>query len=130
MINRLLSKVLPLVFGIILIVMGIVMLTNTHDDFIKTTGKIVEIEDVYDPIDEEHDMTVYVDYTADGKQYQHVELGFYEPKMRVGSEIKIKYDPLNPSHIEPESLGAVPFIMLGLGVVVLLGGIFSIIRGR
>lgn len=116
--NRYRRIMITLILGVmtvLLLVVGIVMLSNKKDNYIETTATISEISEV--GTGEDLTYEVFVDYTVDGHRYEHVQLNTYEGSYKVGKEITILYDPANPSVIEGKTSGVI-IILLFAGAAV------------
>ena len=132
MINRTVSKFIPLafvIFGIIVIIFSIKGL-NIQDDFLPAKGVIQDIQEFSTPSSDGGSDTTFevtVDYTVDGKAYTSV-MGDYEEGYEVGKEIDILYDPQDPTVIVSKGKG--PFYyFIGISIFVIIVGLFTFIRG-
>lgn len=120
-----------LVFGIIVLVLGIYMNFFKGKDYVETTATITKIEEIDlgtdadgDP---EYDHKVYVKYTVDGKEYSG-ESDFYQSSYNEGDEITIFYNPDDPSQITGDSKGFGIYVIV-VGIVLILGSVVMFIRG-
>lgn len=94
----------------------------------KTTAKIVSIQEIpseFEDGDSSFDVTV--EYTVNGQKYTE-KLDYYSPSFSVGKEIGVRYDPKDPSSVHGG--GGFGIYILVVGIVLLAGTLFSIIRGR
>ncbi len=69
--------------------------------FAETEGVIVDITSDY--IGEEQQHYVYVDYTADGIEYNNVRYNEYNAWMKIGDTVTVNYNVENPTQIESPS---------------------------
>lgn len=71
---------------------------------------------------------VYVSYTIDGVEYNHIEIDTYESNAVVGNVINLHYDPQNPEdardmdHLDDQvptaAIVGIIFILIGAGVAI------------
>ena len=120
--------------GLILMVVSIFVFRSVDHtrDFKKTeavVSRLEHAEDEYtDDQDQHHDATdtVYVKYTADGKEYEE-EFGVFSG-YKVGDRVSICYNPMNPKEISSPTTIVFPIVMLGGGAAAFIGGVISLIR--
>ncbi len=128
--KRFLPGLMFLLMGILALVLSIHTLTHEGKGYLPTTGVIDHIDKVFTGLDddghEEYDYEVYVNYTVDGKAYTSLS-NFYAPDYEAGKEIKIFYDPADPSRIVGDSKGFMIYTIV-IGAVLSLIGLFSIVR--
>lgn len=132
-IKKILTAVISLVIGIIFIVVSILLLSkNANTNYAEITGTIVDITEEWNPtadVDEDqYDHHTFVDYTVDGKEYKHVELGQYSSTMKIGDKVDFLYNVDDPAEIS--SKGGKLFGIIGIvaGVLIIVIGIFSFLR--
>lgn len=89
--------------------------------FVKTTGKIVSIEEEVTGTDES-DYTVIVSYDVDGIRHVGI-IDSYSPSYEAGKEIKIAYDPNDPDVVHSDDKFGLYF--MGVGVVLLAGTLLT-----
>lgn len=114
--------------GIILIVVGIVICSfSAGGKFIETTGKVTAVnEGVVDP-DTGAQYDVYFTYTVDGKSYEN----FFtlSKQYSVGDDIAVFYNSADPTKITNSAgMEFLPFVLIGLGVVALVFGVFKTVK--
>ena len=91
--------------------------------YVNGTATIVSIEEdpdyIHDP-DSLNDVQYIttVKYTVDGKEYT-AELNSYSPSYKVGGDVRIKYDPNDPSKIT-SGFGIGIYLMIAGAVILLL----------
>jgi len=119
--------------GIVFIAAGVLVYNQQNEKSKVCTEEVeavitnIESERYYDSSDHEYDTRhiVYISYEYENNAYDEV-LNYYESSMYTGKEITIYVNPNNPREIH---LGAVEsvfaFIISGMGLLVLLVGIFA-----
>ena len=119
------TYIIVLLFGLVLIGIGIVIAINSANfekNGIKTRAEIVDIK--YDRNNEDTRTDVYVKYTANGKEYVSL-LGSYSSSWKIGDKFIILYDAENPERITYPKGNLMAQIMcfsIGGVVVVFVGG--------
>jgi len=123
--------ILFLVVGVIMIGLGVYFGFIRADGYVKTTGVIVSLEEVYNPTENDIDAVSYqptVRFTVDGTEYQ-VEVGTYVEKDKLGQEMKIKYDPADPTKVEADQPGFAIYLLVVGGILVAVS-IFIFVKNR
>ena len=72
------------------------------------------------------DRDVFVTYTVDGKEYQHIQIAQYTDDMDAGEEITLHYNPDNPYEVKFNT-GSNKLLLSAVGALIvfsLLGVIF------
>ena len=116
-------KYFIIVVSVIAIILGGWVQFFSSRGFVETTGTIVSITE--EPgVDDETDYTVTVAYDVDGTHYESV-IDTYSPSFKEGKEIKISYNPENPSVVHSDDLFGLYF--MGIGAVLLVG---TLLAGR
>ena len=118
--------------GILLIVFGVILsgIQNTRKNYPQVNG-VVSKADLYEEAHYEGDehvdatYTIYVKYTVDGKEYEE-SLGEL-PEMKVGTTVKLDYNPDDPTDISQPTGVILPIAMMAAGVAVLVGAVVSIV---
>ena len=113
--------------GVILIAVGIFLLTLNTDSYLETVGKVTE---VYETRNQENSKVYDVSFTftADGKEYTGV-FGELTEEYKVGDEIKVFYNPEDPTQTTNSKLGGIVApIMIGLGALALVFGVFKTVK--
>ncbi len=121
--------------GLILIVFGICIISpvTTRLNYPQTEATVTKVElyeDAYYDGDTHYDATyrIFVKYNVNGEEYEE-EYGVF-PEMKVGTTVKINYNPNDYHDIgQPNSI-LLPYGIIAGGVVALAVGIVSIIRTR
>lgn len=134
-IKKILTAVITLIIGIVFIVGGILILSkNANTDYAEITGTIVDITEEWNPsanVDEDqYDHHTFVDYTVDGKEYKHVELGQYDSSMEIGDKVDFLYNVDNPAEISSKGGNIFGIVAIGIGILSILFGIISFLRKR
>ena len=113
--------------GVILIVFGIILLSFKTDSYLETVGKVTE---VYETRNAENSQVYDVTFTfnVDGKEYTGV-FGELTEEYKVGDDIKVFYNPEDPTQTTNSKLGGIIApIMIGLGAVALVFGVFKTVK--
>ena len=114
--------------GIILIVVGVIMLGFNTDNYVETTGTVKEVvrdQSVGD--DEAAQYNVKVEYIVDGVKHETV-FGGMSDKYKAGDDIKVFYDPANPEKTTNSKTGIIPIILIAVGAVALIFGIYKTVK--
>lgn len=113
--------------GIILIAVGIFLMTHNTDSYLETVGKVTQVQEDLDTENNEVYDVVFT-YTVNGKEYT----GTFEDladAYKAGDEIAVFYNPENPDEITNGRLGGlVAPIMIGVGVLALVFGVFRTVK--
>ncbi|MDO4940566.1 MAG: hypothetical protein Q4E33_02615 [Erysipelotrichaceae bacterium] len=114
------TRYLPFILASLLIfVLSIVAIFKPKTDYLQTTGIIKHIEEEYDYEQEEYTYIVYIDYSVNDKNYVDIIYPSYDSSMKINDEVKVYYDPSDPSTIQAEGYQIVPYITLGVSLIVL-----------
>lgn len=116
-----------IIIGLFFAVVSVLILSSPKEDLVSATATISAIEVSYDE-NNERTFSVFVDYSADGKEYTHVELGSYSSSMHEGDTVDIGYDPADPTHVQALGGDSLVFIILAVGVLAVVGGVLSLIK--
>ncbi|MBQ6526971.1 MAG: DUF3592 domain-containing protein [Clostridia bacterium] len=121
--------------GLILMVMGFIMFGQVRDrqGFPVIPAEVIGselYEEAYDDGDTHHDATyrITVRYTVDGQTYEG-EYGIF-PEIKIGSQVRINYNPADPHDIAQPISMPVPLAMLAGSVVVIAASVISILKTR
>lgn len=113
--------------GIILIVVGIFLMTLKTDSYVETVGKVTEVYETRNAENTKVYDTSFT-FTVEGKEYEGVFSELTE-EYKVGDEIKVFYNPEDPTQTTNSKLGAVVApIMIGLGALALAFGVFKTVK--
>ncbi len=118
--------------GLMMLAAGIVFLIFGRDvsGFTKTSAVVSKtelFEEAYDAGEDHHEATytVYVNYTAEGKEYKDVEYGIFSG-YKEGEKVTICYNPEDPADIaQPGNKYIFPIILIVSGIALIAGGIIS-----
>ena len=135
LVNRFLPPVAVLVFGIIVLIVGSITMSEVKN-FPEVSAVVTsaEKEYVYDSADDTHreEITAYVSYTVDGKTYNEL-LNNASTSLETGDSITVRYNPDDPSYVTGASKGSATFAVV-LGVILTIGGLvflaYKFISGR
>lgn len=111
--------------GLIFLISGIIWMisgTKFKKTAVEITARIADI-DTYEDSDGDTGHRVYVDYSFNGTDYEHVQIHSYNSSMYVGKTVSLLCDPKNPVNVRSSSsyiIGSVIFIFLG-AVFALIG---------
>lgn len=115
------GKVTSLIISALFIVIGLVFFLKFDPEAydVKATGTIVEIAEYYDTSGTENELhhSVYIDYFAGDKKYEHVDYGKYNSRMKVGDEVEFYYMSADPSQIAGTDKEKVPYIGLAFAII-------------
>ncbi len=115
-----------LIFGLVLVGLGIFLMTTRHTDYLPVQAVITRIEQEGGADDTSY--RVYVNYTVDGKEYKDAVLGEYLAGYRVGKEITVMYDPQDPGRIESKNQGLFAIIVTAAGGIAAIAGAIGILK--
>lgn len=125
-------KIMFLIGGLIMIGLGVYFTFVQGRDYVKATAVVVSLreEEYFDTQNRTRSMDYWptVRYTVDGREYRQ-ELDTTAGKNDVGKEIKIKYDPKDPSRVTGDSLGIKLYLLIG-GPIVTFGALFALLKTR
>lgn len=117
--------------GLVLIVFGIILFSFQTDKYLETTGKVTSVTESYTTDADNNTVTQYdlkITYTVDGRTYEG-ELAGMNESYAEGADVKMYYDPADPSKISSSRLGKiVPIAMLGGGVFAVVLGVWLTVR--
>ena len=125
-------KIFAAIIAVIALGAGVYFTFFQSAGYVDGTATIVSIKEdpdyVPDP-DSENDVQyiVMAKYTVDGKEYTS-QLNSYDPSYKVGGEVKIKYDPKDPTKLT-SGFGFGIYLMIAGGVILLIV-IFATIKKR
>ena len=120
--------------GLIMAIFGAVFfrISQQNQDYLETQATVRQVtleQEASTDADgnrTEATYSVVVQYTVDGKPYEAELVGV--SKMEVGETMKIYYDPENPANVTQTKSLVIPLIITGVGLVMLVGGIVSLIH--
>ncbi|MBR6331756.1 MAG: DUF3592 domain-containing protein [Dehalococcoidales bacterium] len=124
--KRLLITFLAILGGIAFVGFGVFNLIQ-QGSYIETTAIVSNVEYDYDYAREETEVDITVKYTVDGKEYESL-LNSTSTGYKIGDTLKIKYDPKDPSKVINSSK-TYAFVAMGFGLVIVIAGVFSLLRG-
>lgn len=120
------AKTALCIIGLIVLLVGGNITFFSHRGYVETTAVITKIEEV--PrinAEDTNDHKVYVQYEVDGQTYEQAS-DHYQFDYSVGKEIRIYYDPNNPTIISGSSnVAGIVFMAFG-GVIILVSGILML----
>ena len=113
--------------GTLFVIIGVITKSSFNkpiDNMVETTGVI---SDIYEYDD---DTKVYVTFTDINGNINKVESQFYSSSMRIGDEIKVYYNSLNPKNYRVDDLGVTKilfYVFTGMGSFLALIGFILIL---
>ena len=117
MVTRLIKRFIPIIVSLMLVVFGVIGIFAPEKDYKTAIGRIVAIEDYWDSIDDTITYEVYIDYKANGKNFNHAYYPSYDSSMKIGDEVTVLYDPYDPLLIQAPGHEKIPYIVGGVGLV-------------
>ena len=129
--KRIIFSVIAVVIGIALIAYGIYSLSTKHLYDSSVTATIVDVEESWESDGDGSDhlvKTFYIDYEINGVKYEHVESPVSEDSMKVGDTVEILYQSKNPEKISEKDISKTAAIIIGVGALLLIVGIFLVIK--
>lgn len=121
-------NLLSILVSVLFIGLSLYAILKEDPEYKITTGKIVTIEEYYDPIDDMRTYTPYIDYKVNDIEYKNVEYGAYDSSMKVGDNVNVYYLPEDPSLIQAEGYKNVPYIVLTISSILLVASIIVFIK--
>ena len=117
-------KIFAAIIAVAALAFGIYSTFFQSAGYVDGTAVIVSIEEdpdyVPDPnIVNDMQYVVTVKYTVDGREYTS-RLDSYDPSYKIGGEVAVKYDPKDPSKINPGSGFGVYIMIVGAVILVLV----------
>ncbi|MBE6741404.1 MAG: DUF3592 domain-containing protein [Ruminococcaceae bacterium] len=129
--KKIIFSVIAVVIGIALIAYGIYSLSTKHLYDSSVTATIVDVEESWESDGDGSDhlvKTFYIDYEINGVKYEHVESPVSEDSMKVGDTVEILYQSKNPEKISEKDISKTAAIIIGVGALLLIVGIFLVIK--
>lgn len=115
--------------GLVLIIFGIILLGFNHNKYVETVGRITSVsEGIFDDETNQQQYDIDFTYTVDGKEYNGTFSNLSE-KYGVGEDIKVFYDPEDPTKTTNSKLGGILApVIIGLGVLAAALGVFMTVK--
>jgi len=136
--KKLLGKLVFVVVGIALIILGIVLISNDNKlkdvCTVEVTGVVAHV-DIYHETDNDGDTVTYytpcIEFDYKDESYQIIGEQSEENEYNVGDEIVFKINPNKPTEVlfGDGTPVYVYLIIFALGVIFILGGIFGRHKG-
>ena len=115
------SKSVSIIVGVMFLVIGLIIFLkyDPAEYDVKATGKIVDIEEHYEYIGDDPKLvrTVFIDYTVDGKKYEHIEFIESDSNMKIGDEVEFFYMSKDPTQIAGTDKEKAPYVGLIFAVI-------------
>ena len=112
--------------GIVLIVFGIIMLMFNTDSYLETVGKVTEVVQTVNAENSKVYDTSFT-FTVDGKEY-NATFSELTKEYKVGDDIKVFYNPEDPTQTTNSKLGFLPPVLIGLGALALVAGVLMTVK--
>lgn len=132
--KKLIAVLMFLVGGVVLVVFGVTSMKQVSN-FPQTDAVVAGVHKELVPDGEggsTQEVTVYVTYTVDGKEYTE-EVSNVSGTLKEGDSLRVCYNPEKPEEVYGASKTG-PVIMLAMGAVCILAslgtGALTLIRGR
>ena len=126
------SKSVSIIVGLMFLIIGSIFFFKYDPDAydVPAIGTITDIEEHYESIGEDNELvhTVYIDYTADGTKYEHVEFPGYNSGMKIGDTVDFFYMSEDPTQIAGTDKGSTPYFGLAAAVVGLIILIVTVVK--
>ena len=136
-IATIMSRTVSIIISVMFIVIGLIFYFkfDPSDFDVKASGTIVEIDEHYESIGGDNELvhTVYIDFFAGMKKYEHIDFGSYNSKMKVGDTVEFYYMSTDPTQIAGLNKEKVPYIGLAfaiIGFILLVVEVFIVIRRK
>ena len=113
------AGVIMLLGSLFFLCLGVYVTFFTHTGYEETTATITRIESTRHGNKRTH--TDYVTYEVNGVTYEGI-LNVHQSNYREGKEIKIYYDPSDPSRLSGDS-GSLGYFIMGISG---FSGVFSL----
>ncbi len=115
------ATVISIVIGLMFLIGGLLFFLKydpaSYDK--QATGTIVDIEERYETIGDDDQLVydVYIDYTVEGKTFEHVEYFEYHTGMKKGDTVTFYYKSTDPSQIAGSDKDMAPYFGLAFAAV-------------
>ena len=118
-----------LILGLIAAGIGTYFTFFQGKNYVKATAVITSVAEEDDLTSDDANAKKYiptVKYTADGKSYE-TELGAWTDGWKVGTQVKIKYNPNDPTDVISDSPGFGLYLLI-IGAVIAVVALFMLIK--
>lgn len=116
-----------IVIGLIFLAIGGFLLFAPQREMAQTTGVVTEINTF--GTNEPEDWRYYIDYTAEGQTFTHVEFSC-SSSVKVGDTVALEYVVGDPSHIQSPGAENLRFIVPVVGLVLIVIGIVLAVNAK
>lgn len=120
--------ILILIVGLFMIAFGAYIGLFQSHGYVKTTAVVTEVTEDTDGDPEEVTYIPTVSYTVDGKEYIAV-LNTSVKENSVGEEIKVRYDPSDPTRVNADSPGLVIYL-IAVGAALTGFSVYGMLRSK
>ncbi len=122
-------SIILIVLALAILFVGVYLGFIKSHGYVKSTGVVVSLREV-ESLDTDNDVVIdyypTVKFNVDGKEYTG-ELDISTSPSAVGTEVKIQYDPEDPSKVNSYSPGIVTYIFV-VGIALLAFAVFKIVK--
>lgn len=113
--------------GIVLIIFGIILMGMNTGNYVETNGTITAVTALPKTADETQAYDVEIRYTVDGKDYT-TTFPNVSGDYQTGADIKVFYDPADPTRTTNSKMNIIAPIMIGVGALALVFGIYKTVK--
>ena len=113
--------------AIVLFIIGIILLLHKTNRTKTTTATIISASCDKDPDNYNFDCSLKINYTINSTQYKNVEISTindinYQESFTQGEEIKVFYDPRNPTNVSTKSDNnhVIGWILIILAIIIVI----------
>ena len=127
-----LSKIISILVSLLFLVGGLIFFflydPAAYDK--EGTGTVVDIQEHWETFGEDEQLvsTAYIDYTAEGKTFTHVEYFECDSSTKIGDTVSFYYMSTDPSQIAGSTKDSAPYIGLAFAAVGLIGIVITVIK--
>lgn len=122
-------NILIVVLGIVAIVSGSYDLFFRTSGYIKTTAKVVFVEETEGVEEDDTDYIVIVEYEANGQRYTEELDSFTKDKYSEGDTIEVLYDGNDPTKVRTDEKG-IGLYEVAIGILLLGGGLITVLKRK
>lgn len=115
-----------ILIGAVFIVLSAFALSRPEKALLSTEGVIEHIEAFINDLGEEEN-TVFVSYKDNtGTAHENICYPAFSSSMKPGDKVTVLYDPLAPEEIQAPGGDFMPYLILGLGILLMAGSVVKI----
>ena len=125
--NRKLSLIFGTLISLIILGLSLFSIFGPKKEYLKTTGIITNFRLEHSATDDITYKTI-INYSVDGIEYKDVEYGSYNSSMKIGDEVTVLYNPINPTQIQAEGFEKVAYVTLPISIIGIMLCIIGFIK--